>query len=134
MPRLNKARASILAVILAIAVTTWMDASGRTVFSALPLLPIAGLLWYVTGGSRRDVGLTLGSARYYGLAVAYPIIVLGTCALVSLGAGAADLGELHAGKTLANIALGAVATTIVVIVTEEGFFRGALWASRPRAA
>jgi membrane protease YdiL (CAAX protease family) len=109
-----------------------MDASGLTTFSALPLLPIAGLLWYVTGSSRRDVGLALGSAGSYGLAVVYPIIVLGTCALVSLGLGAADLREFHVGKTVANIALGAVATTIIAILTEEGFFRGALWASLPR--
>jgi len=124
-----RTRASAPAVILAIAVTTWMDASGLTAFSALPLLPIAGLLWYVTGSSRRAVGLMLGASRYDGLAVAYPVVVLGMCALISLGA--ADVGAAHfdARKALANVALGAVATTIVAMLTEEGFFRGALWAS-----
>jgi hypothetical protein len=124
--------ASILAVILAIAVTTSMDATGLTAFSALPLLPIAGLLWYVTGSSRRAVGLTLGAARYYGLALAYPVVVLGICALVPLGTAGAAAMHVDARKTLANIALGAVATTIIAILTEEGFFRGALWASRSR--
>ena len=33
--------------------------------------------------------MALGSARSYGVAVAYPIIVLGTCAIASLGFGAA---------------------------------------------
>ena len=109
-----------------------MDASGLTAFSALPLLPIGGLLWYVTRSSRRAVGLTLGAPRYYGLALAYPVVVLGICALASLGT--ADAGGTHvdARKTLANIALGAVATTVIAILTEEGFFRGALWASRGR--
>jgi len=127
-----RTRASVPAVILAIAVTTWMDASGLTAFSALPLLPIAGLLWYVTGSSRRAVGLMLGASRYHALAVAYPLVVLGMCALISLGA--ADVGAAHfdARKALANVALGAVATTIVAMLTEEGFFRGALWASRRR--
>ena len=120
---------SILAVIIAITVTAWMDASGLTAFSALPLLPIAGLLWYVTGSSRRAVGLTLGAPRYYGLAVAYPVVVLGACALISLGVADAAATHVDARKALANVALGAVATTIVAMLTEEGFFRGALWAS-----
>ena len=124
-----RTRASVLAVILAITVTTWMDASGLTAFSALPLLPIAGLLWYVTKSSPRAVGLTLGASRYYGLAVAYPVAVLGMCALLSLGAGDAAATHFDARNALANVALGAVATTIVAMLTEEGFFRGALWAS-----
>ena len=32
-------------VVIATAVTTTMDATGYTMFSALPLLPLAGLFW-----------------------------------------------------------------------------------------
>lgn len=41
----------------AITVTTIMDASGYTVFSALPLLPLAALFWYCQKFSRAEMGL-----------------------------------------------------------------------------
>ena len=34
-------------VAIAIAITTAMDASGYALFSALPLLPLTGLFWYL---------------------------------------------------------------------------------------
>lgn len=128
-----KCSIGIAAVVLAIVVTTTMDATGLTVFSALPLFPIAALLWYVTGVSRRQVGLTWGSARPYVIALAYPIVVIGLCAVASLGTSATDRTRFDGTKTLANIAIGTVATTIAVVLTEEGFFRGALWASIEQA-
>ena len=48
---------------LAIAVTTAMDASGYSVFSALPLLPLAACFWFLQKLSRAQIGLTLGPSR-----------------------------------------------------------------------
>ena len=120
---------SLAAVVLAIAVTTAMDATGLTAFSALPLCPLALLLWYVAGGTRRGVGLTLGTPAGYGFAVAYPVVVLVAMTAIALGAHAADVAHFNWRATLANVAIGAVATTIVAFLTEEGFFRGVLWGS-----
>jgi hypothetical protein len=47
-------------VAIAIAITTTMDATGLTMFSSLPLLPLAGLFWYLGRYPRREVGVTTG--------------------------------------------------------------------------
>jgi hypothetical protein len=44
----------------AIAVTTTMDATGYTMFSALPLLPLGGLFRYLQKFSRAEFGLVVG--------------------------------------------------------------------------
>jgi len=120
---------SFAAVVLAIGVTTAMDAAGLTAFSALPLCPIALLLWYFTRGTRRSVGLTLGTSSGYGLAIAYPAVVIAAMAAIALGSHAADVTHFNWRTALANVAIGAAATLIVALITEEGFFRGALWGS-----
>lgn len=126
-------RRSILGVVTAIVVTTAMDAGGLSTFSALPLLPLTALLWYLDRVSRQAMGFVWGRSSHYGLAALYPVVVLGAAGLVSAGAGAADLSQADWGKTWVNFALVAVSTVLAVIVTEEGFFRGWLFASLKRA-
>ena len=76
----SKLWAAIAGTLAAIALTTTMDATGYTMFSALPLFPLAGLFWFLQRFSRQEIGLLWGQVRYYGLALAYPIFVLGaTC-------------------------------------------------------
>ena len=50
----------ILGVTLAIAITTGMDASGYSVFSALPLMPLFGLLWWWQKFSKAEIGFNRG--------------------------------------------------------------------------
>ena len=122
----------VLGVLLAIAVTTTMDASGLSAFSALPLFPLMGVFWYIERLSRQSMGFVWGRWRHYGLAALYPVLVLGTVTLVSSLAGAVDLSHTNWRKAAINLALVAVSTFLVVILTEEGFFRGWLWASLER--
>lgn len=70
-------RPAITGVIVAITITTAMDATGYSMFSALPLFPLLGLFWYLQKFSRRDIGLTWGDPESYGWALAYPLVVLG---------------------------------------------------------
>jgi membrane protease YdiL (CAAX protease family) len=112
----------------AIAVTSAMDASGLTAFSALPLFPLAAIVLLVSRLPSRGAGLRWGAERYHLWAAAYPIVVIGLCAAIALGAGAATLSRVDWSKALGNVALVAVATILVALITEEGFFRGALWA------
>jgi len=126
---LRSVRRPILGVLLAISITTVMDASGLSAFSALPLFPLMVLLWYLERLPRRDVGLVRGRARHYGLALAYPVVVIGLLALVSSAAGATDVSKTNWQKAGLDIALLSLSTFFVAIVTEEGFFRGWLWAS-----
>ena len=53
----------MLGVIVAIAITTTMDACGLSAFSALPLFPLMGIFWYLEGLSRPSVGFVWGDAR-----------------------------------------------------------------------
>ena len=72
-------------VLAAIAVTTAMDANGLSAFSALPLLPLAAFGWWLERHSREAMGISWGRLRDYGLAIAYPAIVLGALVAICVG-------------------------------------------------
>jgi uncharacterized protein len=126
-------RPPLLGVLAAIAVTTSMDAKGLTAFSALPLFPLLAAFWYLQRFSRTAVGFTLGRWRHFGIAACYPLLVLGTVALVAIASGATSVSVPSWRKALLNIALVTISTALIAPLTEEGFFRGWLWASLQRA-
>ena len=124
---------AIVSVVLAIGITTTMDATGLSAFSALPLFPLMGLFWYLGKLSRREMGFSWGSRSHYAVAAVYPVVVMGTVALIAWAAGAIDFSQTDWHKALLNLVLVTVSTILVAILTEEGFFRGWLWASLRRA-
>src|SRR3954470_19714261 len=95
------------AVVAAIAITTSLDATGLTAFSALPLLPLAGVLWYYDRFSRQAVGMTRGCALEYLLAAAYPALVIGAITMAAIVRGAADIGHADWSKIAFNVLAGA---------------------------
>jgi membrane protease YdiL (CAAX protease family) len=121
-----------LGALIAIAITTTMDAVGLTAFSALPLFPLMGIFWYFERLSRRSMGFVWGRWRYYGLGILHPAVVLGGVTIISI-ATSADLSHANWKKASLNLAIVTISTILVVIITEEGFFRGWLWASLERA-
>ena len=123
----------ILGVMAAIAITSTMDANGLSAFSALPLAPLLGLFWYLQRLSRAQVGFDWGRWHYYVLAVLYPVIVVAAITMVAAAAGAMDLSHTNWKKAGINFILVAFSTVLVAVITEEGFFRGWLWASLERA-
>jgi CAAX protease family protein len=110
-----------------------MDATGLSDFSALPLCPLLFLFWYLNRLSRRSMGFASAPLRYYGLAILYPIAVLGAVCVVSAAAGATDFSQANWVKASRDVVLIAASTILVAIITEEGFFRGWLFASLDRA-
>ena len=124
---------AVLGVAIAIAITTAMDATGYSMFSALPLFPLAGLFWFLQKFSRKEIGLVWGNLRAYGLALAYPMFVLGLVAAIALMRGAIDTSNADWNKALLNMVLMSSTGIIMVLITEEGFFRGWLWAALRRA-
>jgi membrane protease YdiL (CAAX protease family) len=124
---------AVVGTCIAIIITTVMDANGLAAFSALPLLPLTALFWYLQKFSRADMALKIGSAKGYGLAVAYPVVVLGLAALAAFAGGATDLSGTDWNKTLVNIGLMSSVGIVMGLLTEEGFFRGWLWAALKRA-
>jgi membrane protease YdiL (CAAX protease family) len=133
LPMTKTLRRPILGVLAAIAITTTMDATGLSAFSALPLFPLLVLFWYLQRLPRAELGFKWGQWRHYGLAALYPVSVVGAITLVAAATGAIDLSHTNWKKAAINFALVTISTMLVVIITEEGFFRGWLWASLERA-
>jgi uncharacterized protein len=123
----------VIGVAFAIAITTMMDLGGLANFSALALFPLTILFWVLERHPRADMGLAWGRVAHYGLAVVYPAVVLTALALIAVAADAVDLTEVNWAKAWRNFALIGLSTFIGAILTEEGFFRGWLWASLSRA-
>ena len=121
-----------LGVLLAIAVTTTMDATGYSMLSALPLFPLMLAFWWWQGFSRSEVGFSWGAGRHYALAVAYPVLVIPPLVLIAFAAGAVDATDTDWNEFAINLIVGGISTIIVGLVTEEGFFRGWLWAGLVR--
>jgi membrane protease YdiL (CAAX protease family) len=129
MPMKSPLLPAIIGVATAIGITTTLDATGLGMFSALPLFVLTGVFWAVQGFTRAEVGLRWGRAELYGLALLHPLVILGTVILVALVAGATDVSNAEWGKAGLNMALGATVGILMALITEEGFFRGWLWAS-----
>ena len=78
------------------------------------------------------MGIAWGKPRDYGLALAYPAMVLGSLVLIAWGLDATHPGAKAATATIRDFAIMAGATIPAAILTEEGFFRGWLVASLRR--
>jgi len=122
-----------LAVLLAIGITTTMDASGLSAFSALPLLPLGAAFWLADRTPRRSVGFIPGRPRDYFLAMLHPGLVFGSLAVLALAFGAVHPAATPASRVVFNCLRVGAATFLVALLTEEGFFRGWLWAALERA-
>lgn len=124
-------------MLVAIAITSVMDASGLSAFSSLPLFPLFVLFWYLQRFSAEEIGFTWGRSRAfrsYGLAILYPLLVMGTIAGIAALTGALNPAAAphHKHNLWLNLLLEGGTTIPVALLTEEGFFRGWLWASLKR--
>lgn len=133
MGTMKSVRLPLLAAVAAIAITTAMDFSGFLVFSALPLIGLIAIFWLIQRQSKAEIGLTLGTLKDYGLALSYPAVVLGLAALAAFVSGAFSLEEADWRKVGLNILLGSTVGVLMLMLTEEGFFRGWLWGAFRRA-
>lgn len=123
---------AVIGVFLAIATTTVMDVLGIGL-NVLPLIPLFFLLWYLQRLSRAEIGLVWGRTQDYALAILYPVLVLALIGLIAWMSRAVTLGHIDWLNTLLNLAGQVLVTAVFAIVTEEGIFRGWLWASLERA-
>jgi membrane protease YdiL (CAAX protease family) len=88
-------------------------------------------LWIAVRLNRREVGFRIGRLSDYAVAVAYPIVVIGTLAGIAWLAG--DVAGQLGGSTWSGIGVMFAATFPGVLISEEGFFRGTLWGLGRRA-
>jgi len=90
-------------------------------------------LWAAQRLTRREVGVAVGDAKSYAIAVAYPVGIIGCVALGAWIAGLIDLSSFSATTTFRRLTLNFLVTFVFALITEEGFFRWALGGSCVRA-
>jgi membrane protease YdiL (CAAX protease family) len=118
---------------LAIGATTTMDAIGQSNFNSLPLIPLFFVFWYLTRLSRAEIGMAWGRPGDYALAVFYPVVVVGLIGLIAYLSGAVSTAHTDWSHVVVQVVTSLIFTVLVAIVTEEGIFRGWLWATLKRA-
>jgi membrane protease YdiL (CAAX protease family) len=137
-PHLRRSwRWPVIGTLVAITATAVMDAVGLSGINVLPLVLLFFLFWYLQRLSRAETGWTWGRGRDYALAVFYPALVLGLIGLIAGLSGAIKVTAIDWANNVFSIQNGLVililANAVGALVTEEGFFRGWLWASLRRA-
>ena len=120
-------------MLVAIAITTALIAGGLSELSAFSLIPLLALFWYLERFSRREMAFVWGRGRDYVLALLYPAIVLSLAALIAWITTAINLQNTGLLDTALRIVVTILVTIPLAVITEEGFFRGWLWASLKRA-
>lgn len=122
--------AAIVSSILAIGISGSMVASGMSgLNTVLPLFPLLLIFWGLYRYPRRAVGFALGNAKGYALAILYPVFVIGLLTALAFANDSIDLTKTQWPKATQELAVIAIFTFVVAIFTEEGFFRGWLWAA-----
>lgn len=124
----------VVGTLVAIAATTTVDATGASAYVANSLLlPLFLLFWYLQHLSRAELGFKWGRGRDYALAVCYPVVVLALAGLFAWLGGSVNLAAIDLTTTATHLIFLTIITIVGAIVTEDGFFRGWLWASLQRA-
>lgn len=129
----------VIGTLVAIAATTVLDAAvghaaGVSTYGAgILVLFLFLLFWYLQRFSRSAIGLTWGRWRDYALAVCYPTVVLALAGLIAWLSGAVNLAAPDWAPIVSGLVVVILVHSFGAIVTEDGFFRGWLWASLQRA-
>ena len=115
-----------------------MDATGASAFSSLALFPLLAIFWYLQRFSPSEIGFSWGRSRVvqcYAIAIVFPVVVMALLAGFAALTGALNpAGAPHHKTSTWMMLLIITGTTIpIAVITEEGFFRGWLWASLRRA-
>jgi membrane protease YdiL (CAAX protease family) len=108
-------------------------ATGSPLPFMLVLMLLIPAVWWWARLSRAEVGLRIGSAQHHAIAAIYPLIAVGSLAGIATLAGDIDPGFRFSGVVLQDLAIMLASTWLGTLITEEGFFRGALWGLSTRA-
>jgi membrane protease YdiL (CAAX protease family) len=90
-------------------------------------------LWAAQRLTRREVGIAVGDARSWLIALGYVVGIIGCVALGAWAAQLIDLKDYSATTVFRRLTLTFLVTFVFALISEEGFFRGALWGSCERA-
>ena len=126
MPLIASVGAIIISPLLALA-------TGQGALYNLWLAVMMAAVWAGQRLSKREIGIAIGDRNSYFLALAYAAAIIGCVALGAWAAQLIDLKNYSAATVFRRLSLNFLVTFALALVTEEGFFRGALWGSCERA-
>lgn len=118
----------LAALAAALGLPALLDATGYAAFSALAIIPVMLGFWLITRNSRRAIGFTFGRWKSWGWAFAHPLFSLGIIGIAAAAMGEIAPVEFDPVATLGLIGIIFLSNAILSMLTEEGFFRGWLWA------
>jgi CAAX protease family protein len=107
--------------------------TGQSAFYNLWLAVMMFALWTIQRLTRREVGIAAGDPSSYLVAVAYVVAIIGCVAIGAWLAHLVDLKDYSGATVFRRLSLNFLVTFALALITEEGFFRGALWGSCVRA-
>jgi membrane protease YdiL (CAAX protease family) len=138
-PSLNPARSTsaswpLLAGVGAIVMSPLlMVTTGMSALYNLWLAVMMIGLWVAQRLTKREVGIAVGDLGSYAIAVGYVAGIIGCVALGAWASQLIDLKDYAAATVFRRLSLNFLVTFALALITEEGFFRGALWGSCERA-
>ena len=123
----------LIACFIAILITAIMDFTGLIAFSAFPLMLISLGFWGLLELSKEELGLKLGAGIHYVFALLYPFLVISAAVLISYMFAGFQLEAINPKKEIYQLLLQLAVGPLIVLLTEEGFFRGVLWGAFRKA-
>lgn len=122
-----------LGILVAIGVTTTMDLNGLGAFSAFPLILISLIFYFSNRPSKSEFGLKWGKGADYLPALSYPVLITLMTMLIATTLFGESILLSEEKAVYINLIAGLVIGPLMVLLTEEGFFRGWLWATLKKA-
>lgn len=123
-----------VSVLLAIAITGSLVIAGYSgLNTVLPLFALFLLFWLLCRIPRKEIGFSRGSRTGYLFAAAIPVAVIGLLSLLAIMCELVDMSATDWASVAVNLLVMFLVTFVLAIVTEEGFFRGWLWAALQRS-
>jgi len=118
----------LIASISAIAISPLLVlATAQGTFYNLWLAVMMIALWAGQRLTKREVGIAVGDPQSYFIALAYAVGIIGCVALGAWATQLIDLKDYSATTVFRRLSLNFLVTFVLALITEEGFFRGALW-------
>lgn len=108
-------------------------ATAQGAFYNLWLAVMMIALWAAQRLNKREVGVAVGDPRSYFIGFGYAVGIIGCVALGAWASQLIDLTDYSATTVVRRLSLNFLITFALALITEEGFFRGALWGSCARA-
>jgi len=106
--------------------------TGDATWYALPLVIAIAALWWGAGLRRREIGIRR-SKGFYARATLLPLVVVGGVVWLATLLGALRVPETPLRVLALQVSTMAAISALGTLVTEDGFFRGALWGLLARA-